>query len=259
VQEEACVSVERAAQVVHHLLDPGDHIGLSDHGPAHDVRVSVQVLGTAVQREVEPNLRGPEVDRTGERVVDHRDQLVRPGESHHSLQVRHLYQRVGDRLDVDHPRFPPQLLGPRVGPVAGHEVACESMPGELPPRVVVRAPVQAVLEDHVIAGRKQRMENRGDRGHAAGGDHGGVGVLERGQLGAQNLVVGRVAQPHVLDVVILFALHRLEVGGLEYGQGHRALDPGPDLTGVDQPGVDRAFLLRHAKPSGSVLFSRAAG
>ena len=86
--------VQRTAEMVQLGLDRADVVVCPDHGTGNQVAVSVQILGAAVQNQVEAHLDRAEVDRRGEGVVDHRDEPVGPGEVHDGAVIGDLQQRV---------------------------------------------------------------------------------------------------------------------------------------------------------------------
>src|SRR6185295_1574542 len=63
VEQEAGVRVERAAEEVGPVTDLLDELGAADHRSRHDIPTAVQILGAAVERQVEPALQRAEVDR----------------------------------------------------------------------------------------------------------------------------------------------------------------------------------------------------
>ncbi len=239
VEQEAGVRVERAAEVVEQLADALHECPAAGHDPGGEVAVAVEVLRRAVQREVEAELSGPEVDGARERVVDHRDEAVLPGEGDDRLQVRDLHERVGDGLDVDGPGVGAQLRPPVGGVLAVDEGVVDAQAGQLVGDEGAGAAVGAIHDEQVVA-RPEAGEQAGrDRGHAAGGDQRRFGALERRELRVQRLVVGRVAEPHVAcRVVVCLALIE-ERRRLEDGHRHRAVDPRLRLTRVHHGGGDR--------------------
>ena len=90
--------IEHAPQVIEQGMQPLDQRLTTDDRPGGDVGVAVEILGPAVKRQIKPVLGGAEVHRTGERVVDQRQNLVTLGELDSGSQIRHLHQRVGDGL-----------------------------------------------------------------------------------------------------------------------------------------------------------------
>ena len=58
--------------------------------PGDDVGVAVEIFGGAVQDQVEAVFDWPKVDRRCERVVDQRDEPLRPGELDDRLEVGDL-------------------------------------------------------------------------------------------------------------------------------------------------------------------------
>ena len=57
-----------------------------DHGAGDDIGMPVEILGPAMNREIEAEFRGPKIDRTREGVVDDRDQPVLRREIHRRLK-----------------------------------------------------------------------------------------------------------------------------------------------------------------------------
>ena len=71
MQQETGVGIERAAEMVEFVGDLSNQLLGTHQHAGHDVGVSVQVLGGAVQSQIESEVEGPKVDRAGEGRVDH--------------------------------------------------------------------------------------------------------------------------------------------------------------------------------------------
>ena len=236
VQEEAGVRVERPSEVVQlvpHLLDQGRRPG---DRARDDVGVAVQVLGAAVEDQVDADGRGPEVHRARERVVDQGHEPVRLGELRDRGNVGDLNERVRDRLDVDRLRFLAQLGLPRSRRRPNRSCRTRCRARQVMHDEVVRSAVEALLHEQVIASLEDGEERGRDRGHAAPGDERRLRALERRDLRVDRRVVGSVVEPDVLEVVILSLAAELVHRGLEDGNRDRAQDP--RLAGVDQARFD---------------------
>src|SRR5215470_2026995 len=109
----------------------------------------------------------------------------------------------------------------------------------------MRSSVQAVLDQEVIAGGKQGQQSGRNSGHAACGDERRFGVFQRRQLAVERLVIGRVVQPDVLDVVVTDSARVLEHRGLKNGHADRAADSRRRLAGMDQLGFEAFELPGH--------------
>ena len=107
------MGIQRASQMVQLVRDLFDEGRAANNRAGHDVGVAVEIFRAAVQRQIEPPLRGPEIHRTGKGVVDDGDQAVFPCKLHNGFEVRHLQQRVRDSLDIDGPRIGPEFFLPR--------------------------------------------------------------------------------------------------------------------------------------------------
>jgi hypothetical protein len=108
--------------------------------------------------------------------------------------------------------------------LAGHQVVC--------------AAVQAALREQVVARRQHGEQRGGDRRHAARTHQRGLGLLERGDLGVQREMAGRVVGAQVAHVVVALLAGVLEGGRLEDRHLHRAGDARQRLAGVHQLCLD---------------------
>ncbi len=242
VQQEAGMRIERPAQVIQLALDRAHEVLAPDHGAADDVGMAVEVLRAAVQAQVEAALERAEVHRAREGVVDDGDEPAPPAEAHDLLEVRESEQGIAQTLHVEGLGVGPQ--GRRPGPrlAAVDEGAGDPEGRQVLGDQVVRAAVEAVLHDEVIAGRQQRQQRRRDRGHAAGRDESGLAAFDGGELLMKSEMIGRVVEPDVLHVVIVRRTRVLERGGLEDRQADGALDQGAGLSGVDEGGGEALSL-----------------
>src|SRR6185503_6301098 len=114
-----------------------DQVGRAYAGAAYYVRVTVQILRATVQRKIEAPLGWSEVNRAGERVVDHRDQSVFLRERNGCIEIAHLKHRIRHCLDVNGFCVWPQLALPRVRIIAVDEIELQPEPGEVPGEKIV--------------------------------------------------------------------------------------------------------------------------
>jgi hypothetical protein len=210
----------------------------------------------AVHRQIESDLGWAEVHRRGERVVDDRDEPVRPRELDDAFEVRDLHERVGERLDVDRLRLGPQLPPPGFPVLAIDQGMGDPVGGKILGDQAVRAAVQAILSEHVIARAKNREQDPRDGRHSAGRHERGLGVLQRRELRVQGQVVGAVAQTRVPDVVVVGLAPVVVRAALEDGHRHRPTDAGPRLARMYRLRVYRPVAVRHL--SRSLVRARAA-
>src|SRR5690349_10225197 len=101
MQQVGCVRIESASEMIQPMSDFLNPGGLPQHHPADDVRMSVEVLGPAMEGEIEPPLQWAKIDGTREGTINERNQSMRPGELNYRLQIGHLQERVGHRFNVD--------------------------------------------------------------------------------------------------------------------------------------------------------------
>ena len=212
MEQEGRVGVQRAAQVVQRVVDLADVPVGADHGPGHDVGVTIQILGAAVQGQVESPFQGPEIDRGGEGVVDDRDQAVLPSEAGQGFQVGHLHQGIGDGFQVEDPGVGFQGSPPGLGVVARDEVEAQAQAHQFPGDQSVSAPVETVLSQQVIAGLQAGQQRGGNGRHAAGGHQRRLAPFQRRQLLVKGLMVGSVAESQIADAVVVGFAPELEGG-----------------------------------------------
>jgi len=137
------------------MADALDLLPSADYAACRDIVVSVQVLRSAVDRQIKAHLKGSKVHRRGERVVDHGEQIVRSGEVNNRRQVHYAEERIRHALDVDDTgrRAQQTLPGLRVGPV--DEVAGDAQRRQLLRHEAVGAAVEAILGEEMIAGPEE--------------------------------------------------------------------------------------------------------
>ena len=233
LEQEAGVGVGAAAQVDELVPDLLHERRAAGHAARDQVRVAVQVLGRAVDHEVEAHLDGPQVDRRREGAVDEGGEAVRARETHDALQVGHLQPRVGERLHVDGFGLGTERRLPAGRARRVDEGVREAEVLQVVRHEGVRAAVQRVLGDEVAAAA-QRDEQRGRDGrHPARRHEAGFRAFEVGQLPAERLVVRHVARADVADVVVAARLPRQEHARVVDRRGDGSARTTLRLTGVD--------------------------
>ena len=253
LEQERRVWIERAAEVIGAVADALDGRGIAHDRARDDVGVPVQVLGGAVQTQIEARGERPVVDGRREGVVDDRDQAVLAGELHHSFQVGDLQQRVRHGLDVNGARVGAQQRRPGIAPVGIDEVALDAEPRELPVHQVVRAAVQPALCQEVIAGREHREERSGDGRHAARRNECRRAAFEHRQFLVQCDLARGVVDPQVADVVVAAFARILEGCGLEDRHLDRAGNARQRLAGVHQLRLDVPEGFAHGELPGAIV------
>jgi hypothetical protein len=167
VEEPRGFGIERAAEE----LEPRLHVVDASRAPQDRTRthvtVAVQVLGRAVEHEVDADRGAGHEQRRRERVVGETHELMLARECDDRFEIGHAEERVRDRLHVDCLRVPPQRTLPRRRIRARHEIHFHSPGAQQIAREHVRRSVRHGLQEHVIAGREHREQRRGDGGHAA--------------------------------------------------------------------------------------------
>ena len=63
--------------------------------------MAVEVLRTAVERQVEAPFWGPKIDRAGESVVDHRDQAISVGKFYRGMKIGYVHEWIGDGFEIN--------------------------------------------------------------------------------------------------------------------------------------------------------------
>ncbi len=175
----------------------------------------VQIFGAAVHHQIEAVLERAIVDGRGKRVVDQRYQPMRFGELHDALEIGHTHQRIRDGFDIDRARGRVQQRRPRLGPIGVDEVNGNAELLQLSRQKVVRAAIENVLREQMVAG-SEHCEQRGrDCRHPAGCHNRGFGAFQGGELSLDRCLRGRVVEADVLEVVItafagIFEHRRLE-------------------------------------------------
>src|SRR5205823_7110298 len=184
------VAVERAGDGAADVLQGADALGqagvVGDHRPAHDVVVAVQVLGGALDHQVEAQFeRALEVGRT-EAVVAGGQDAAALADLGDGAQVEHPQARIGRALGPDQGGGGPDggVQQVQVGQV--DELGLEALAAEQLDVQAVGVTVDVVRQQDVPAG----FEQLADRGH--GGDPGaeGMGKCAALQVGQHRLKGG---------------------------------------------------------------------
>src|SRR5215471_461304 len=97
--------IQRSSKMVQTPFDFADQILPSDDGARNNIGMSIEILRAAVERQIKSPLGWTEVDGTGKRVIDQRDEFVRLRKLNDSFQVAHLQERIGHCLDIDGARI----------------------------------------------------------------------------------------------------------------------------------------------------------
>ena len=132
----------------------------------------------------------------------------------------------------------PECGLPSVGVVTADEGVLDAEIGQVFGDQIVRASIQAVLCDQVVARPKQAQHRRADGRHSACRDERTFGSLERREFFMHRIVVGCVAQSRVADVVVAAFAVLLEGCRLKNRKSDGAPVAGFRLTGVHECGVD---------------------
>src|SRR6266478_984401 len=167
MEQKARVRIENPAEMVQGVGDPSGKPGASDHGARDDIGMSVEVLGPAMQRQVEADFCGAKINRTRESIVDDRNQAVLGGKVHRGLQVADLEQGIRDRLDVDRFGVRPNRLAPGCGLVAIDKIHRHPVARKFLDKEIVGAAVNAVLREQMPTAGEHREQRRRNRRHAA--------------------------------------------------------------------------------------------
>src|SRR5690242_13998567 len=136
--------IERAPEQVQPMFDFPDDIPTADYRPAHDIRVAVEILCRAMQREIEPQFGWAKVDRTCERVVDDRDEIIGLCKLHNCAKIRYLQQRIAHRFNIDRAGFGAKLRLPRFSVAAVDEIGGKPEIRKIFRDEVVRSAVEAI-------------------------------------------------------------------------------------------------------------------
>ena len=244
-QEKAGVRIERAAEEVERPPHAVHVRPARQDAPGHEIRVAVEILRGAVERHVEPDRQGTEVDGAGEGVVDDRRQTFLARELDDLAQTRNAHQRVGDGLHQEHPRAGAQGLLPGVGALIVDEGIAQSEILRVLRQEVVRAAVQAAPGQKVVALLQERQDGRRHGGHPGRGRQRGLRPLQSRQTFVQIALRRRAVEAGVLDVVIAGARFDREDRALVDGKDDRALRPRPALPRVHRDGLDPVGRLVH--------------
>ena len=151
------VRIDDAAEHALRLAQRRGQVIGSDDGPGHDVIVAGQILGDAVDDEVDAVFQRAEVDRRGEGGVDDGLDVVSSGDVDEARQVQAVHEGIGGRLGKDEARVGPDGRLERVVVAVGYDRAFHAVALEKLPAEEQRAVVALVGEDHVVAGGEQQQ------------------------------------------------------------------------------------------------------
>src|SRR5436190_13301117 len=222
-----------ARGVENELQAGGEIVVVQDGDTAHHVGVAVQVLRRGVVDDVRAEVEWLLEEWRGEGVVDEEQCIGTVRDLSRRTEVGDAHQRIGRRLDEDHPRGRGHRIGDALR-IARVDVA-ETKPEVLQqPVEQPEAPAVHVLAaDHVIA-RSEELHDRVEAAHSRAEGEAVTPALERGDVALEGLA-SRVLSPRVLVPLVLaetlLDVSRGEVHGGHDGTGQR-LWP---LAGVDGP------------------------
>ena len=207
--------------------------------------MAAQVLGGAVDAQVEPGPQRSEVHWGRERVVDHREQALPAAEVRDLAQQPDPHQRVSNRLDQEHPGLRSARGGPGLGTVHVDEAVSPAEVLSVLGEEVVAAAVEAVAGQQVISCAQEAQQRGRHCRHARRGRDCCLRALQGGQLVVQVPLRRRRVQPDVREVVIpgsrLDRVHRSLVDRVD----HRAFGSWPPFPAVDRQGLRRIALSVH--------------
>src|SRR5712675_478375 len=129
--------------------DAFDQFRASYYGAGDDIGMSVEVLGAAMQRQVEANFRGTKIYWTRESIVDDRDEAILGGEVHRGPQIADLEQGIRHRLDVDSFGVRANRLAPGCRLVAVDKIHRHPVARKFLHEEIVGAAVNAVLREQM--------------------------------------------------------------------------------------------------------------
>ena len=164
-QQKPGVRIERPAEEVERPSHPVDVCPARQDAPRHDVRMAVEVLRGAVERDVEADRQGTEIDGAGEGVVDDRHQPLLAGELDDLAQPWDPHQRIGDALDQEHPCVGTQGVGPGVGTLIVDKGVAQAEVLRVLRQEIVRPAVQTVPGQQVVALLQEGQDRRRHRRH----------------------------------------------------------------------------------------------
>jgi hypothetical protein len=118
--------------------------------------------------QVETNLLGAEVNRSGKGIIDHRNQIVVSGKSCDASQVAYFHQGIGDRLDVDHTGLRTKRGGPGIRRTQVDRAVGDAEPRRVMIEEALGASVEGLLGEKVLAVTDESQQNVRNRSHTAG-------------------------------------------------------------------------------------------
>ncbi len=175
LEQEPCVGIQAASQLVQGLADPLDH-GSAPHDAAGDqIGMTVQVLGGAVEAEIEAHGQWLEVDRGGEGVVYDTGQLVLAREADDVFEARDPHEWVPDAFDEEHLRIRGERRWPIVRTAGIHQGMKQPEPLDLSGDVLEGSTVELSSRDQMIPGPEKRGQYRAHSGRTRGRGDGRLG------------------------------------------------------------------------------------
>ena len=94
VQEKTGVGIQGTAQMDELMGNFVNQIFTPDHGAGDNIRMTVKILGAAMQRQIESPFRRSKVDGAGKGVVDHQNDAAFLGKTRNACHIRHPQRRV---------------------------------------------------------------------------------------------------------------------------------------------------------------------
>src|SRR5215468_8218985 len=126
MEEKDGMRVHRTAKMIELFLDLSDQIGAPDTGTGNNIRVSVKIFRSAMNREVKAVFDGPKIDRACKRIVDDGNESMLASKSHNGLEIDNVEQRIRHGFDVNRPCIWPQSAFPRIGIVRLNKIIAET-------------------------------------------------------------------------------------------------------------------------------------
>src|SRR5258708_38159631 len=99
MQQKACVRIHRSAEMAQRPTNFFDQIDAPDHRSGDNIRMAVEILRATMERQIETDLGRAEIDRTGESIIDNRNQAVDACELNRCAKTGDLHQRIRDGLE----------------------------------------------------------------------------------------------------------------------------------------------------------------
>ena len=255
-QQIGILRVRHATEDSARLAKGRDALATAADHTRQQVVVAGEILGGAVNDEIDPPFQRPLVDRGGEGAVDQGADAVPPGDIDDALQVRHPQVRVGGTLGDDvarlavaaHRRFQRFIVAHR------HHAGLDAQATQESAAELARAPVTVVRHHHVRAAGQRGQQHGGRRVHPRGEEGRVPGAVQRRQatLDGRDCRIAVTSVLLVLDAIAPgLGLHEIDQRlGIGEGVGRRLHDGrGQGIEGLAtrRAAVDRAraVAMRH--------------